>query len=235
MKRRLLLFCLFCLLQLVFLSGSQAAIILRYDFTGALGNQASQSPSFVDPNGSATSIVRGAGLTASAGVNSINSFGFTSGAVDLTDFYGFSIATDAGQQLTVSNLSFRERRSATGIRNFEIRSSTDGFATFNSQFVGTVPDDVLFRDQSIALLGLVNLQGTVDFRIYGYAAEASTGTWRLVNHTVTGGLTLDGVFSPAIAVPEPSSFALLGLICGVGACRARRRRTKDAKVESTQA
>ncbi|MEK8017547.1 MAG: choice-of-anchor Q domain-containing protein, partial [Candidatus Parabeggiatoa sp.] len=88
-------------------------------------------------------------------------------------------------------LAFDERRSATGIRNFEIHYSLNG-TDFNA-ISGTstqVADDENWRSHSFDLTTLLteiaNNKNPVYFRIYGYNAEDIAGTWRIDNVVISG-------------------------------------------------
>ena len=203
------------------------AELILYSTTGAPGDQSFTAPSTSAANGSAGNLVRGSGLTANSGSGSINSRDWTQSATpDSADYYGFSFTANAGFRATYTTLSFAETRSSTGIRAFEVRSSLDGFGTFASQGVFINPDDVLTRQRSVSLSGLTNLTGTVDFRIYGYSAEGTVGTWRLQNNLANNGIVLDGTIT---AVPEPTSLTLLSVAGFVGLVTAHRRR-KSKKI-----
>jgi len=87
-------------------------------------------------------------------------------------------------------LAFDERRSATGIRNFVIHYSLDG-STFNeiADTSTQVADDEKWRVHSFDLTNILTEianQSTVYFRIYGYNAEETTGTWRIDNLLISG-------------------------------------------------
>ncbi len=201
----------------MFAAANAFSDIVLFDFSGATGDQASQSASFVEPNASAASLVRGLGVNASGAVNSISASGWSTGALDPDDYFGFSVTSNIGTIMDLTALSFAERRSGTGIRDFEVRSSTDGFATFSSQSLFNVPDNTSTRNVDVTLSGLTGLAGgtTVEFRIYGFNAEGSGGTWRIANHSTLGGMLLDGSIS---VVPEPTAIGILALLTGYRSC-----------------
>jgi hypothetical protein len=73
----------------------------------------------------------------------------------------------------------------TGIRIWSLRSSLDGFTTDLAMFL--VPDDANARTHVIPLgPAFGSFTAPVELRIYGYGAEASTGTWRLDNVKLNG-------------------------------------------------
>jgi hypothetical protein len=92
--------------------------------------------------------------------------------------------------MTITSIELDERRSATGIRDWQVRSSLDSFVTSLGGY--NVPDNTSWRcDQSVSLgASFQGLTSTVTFRIYGYNAEASTGTWRIDEIQVNGSLSI---------------------------------------------
>lgn len=115
--------------------------------------------------------------------------------------------------MTLTQLRLDERRSGTGIRTWSVRSSLDAFATDLAVF--NVPDDTNTRtDQTINLgAAFMNLTSSVEFRIYGYLAEASGGTWRVDNIDIDGSTCGGGGGNAAIVPTCPAS---LNVDFGVG-------------------
>jgi hypothetical protein len=190
----------------------QAADLVKWDFTGALGTQTSTSATFATTGITAAAISRGSGVAGSASGSSISSSGWTtSTTIDTNDYYTFAITVDAASTLNLDSISFAERRSNTGIRTLSVRSSLDGYASDLVTPIG-VPDDALVRDQTVALSSSFDAltNTTVTFRIYGYAAEASTGTWRIQNHSTLGGLVLTGELVDSTAPTLASTLPLDG-------------------------
>jgi len=205
--------------SLVLLGNADAALVLKYDFTGELGNQISSAPDTVALGLAASDLARGPGLTPNTGDDSINSSGWTTAAsYDVDDYYTFSITADPGWTMTLDSIQFGERRSSTGIRNWEIRSSLDAFSAAVGS--GPVPDDTNTRNQLILLPAatFANLSGTVEFRIYGFSAEAAGGTWRLTSAVPGVGVEVQGA-----AVPEPRGSALImaAVLAGIAVWRRR--------------
>jgi hypothetical protein len=186
--------------------------LATWDFTGATGDQESQPVSVTVSGITAADVTRGEGITASAAGGSISSKGWSTGALDSDDYYEFAVTINAATTSSLNTIAFAERRSGTGIREFALRSSLDEFAT-NIATVN-VPDDDATRDQSISLPGSFSgLSGTtVTFRLYGYSAEAGTGTWRIANHTDFSGLVVTGFSGPSDpnAPPALTAFSPTG-------------------------
>jgi len=107
-----------------------------HTFTGSPGNQASE-PVDINPLGATLSdITRGPGVNANAGMHSINSNDWTTGATpDLpNDYYEFTITPLAGYELDVTDFPFTSRRSGTGPPNVEVRSSLETIGTIRAVF-----------------------------------------------------------------------------------------------------
>jgi hypothetical protein len=105
----------------------------------------------------------------------------TSTNVDTADYYQISISPASGYKLVINKIAFQERRSLSGIRNYEVRiSKTLNFSTYYTIASVTVPDNDSVRDGTISGLNiLVNNGETLYIRWYGYNAESSSGTWRI--------------------------------------------------------
>ncbi len=111
------------------------------------------------------------------------------------DYYQIIVAPDTGYKLTITDLNFSERRSSSGIRDYEVRYSTDSsFSSYSVLATVTVPDDDAERDGSITGLNLfVNSGDTLYIRWYAYNAESSSGTWRINDNS----LSINGTLSVA--------------------------------------
>lgn len=170
------------------------AQIVTFSFTGAAGNESSFAPDVQPTNAVVSSMVRGSGITAGTNANTFSASGWTTNAtIDLDDYYQFTITPNANVTLSLSSLTLSERRSLTGIRKWEVRSSVDGYtSTLGTIF--SVPDDDLTRDNQIinlpATTSFTASTSAITFRIYGYEAEGSSGTWRIDNVKLFGTVTL---------------------------------------------
>jgi hypothetical protein len=199
-----------------------------YSFAASAGSQAFE-PVDVNPVGVIFSaITRGPGIAPVAGLNSINSDGWsTAAAIDLNDYYEFTITPNAGFEMDITRLAFSYRRSGAGPREIEVRHSLDGFT---ATFLGISLPDLTANNRvditnMAGFAGTLNLTSQITFRIYAYAAELAGGTFRLgtalgeANEGLPANLEVGGDLA---AVPEPATLLLIG--AGVSALRLRRRR-----------
>ena len=220
-----------------------AAYLARYDFTAAAGNQSFQAPDSAAAGITAQNLTRGAGITAVAGANSINSSGwstFGSFGPTVADYYQFSVTVQAGYAAKISSLSFSYARSDTGPKKFTVLHSLTNFATVPPAFTGWTGDLSGGGTQQKSLLysspalfpDLQNVTGTVTFRVYAYGATNSAGTLRLGVDAANNPfgyapeLVLEGEVTPLNAVPTPPGVGLLAVGAGcVGLVRRWRRTT----------
>ena len=201
-----------------FMSQNLCAQIITFNFNGSDGNELSFGVDGQPANGSASDMSRGNGVNASLASGAFSASSWSRDGLDVDDYFTFSLTPDPGFELSISGLQLDERRSATGIHDWSLRSSLDTFATD----IGTVfslPDNTSYRrDQSIDLSGGLfdDLTHTIEFRFYGYNAESSLGTWRLDN------VDLFGVITP---VPEVSGSTWIALsLFGFYYWNAKKRR-----------
>ena len=96
----------------------------------------------------------------------------TAGSPDSTDYFEVTIAPQAGYGLSISQIDYSERRSSTGIREFQVRVSTNNFSSYVVLATNAVPDNDSERTYSMADLNLLVQEGhTFRLRFYGYLAE----------------------------------------------------------------
>lgn len=138
-------------------------------------------------------------------LNGETSFTALTGAIDTGKYYQFSITPDLAQALTMTGITFNVSRDTNGIRTFAVRSSADGYAanlaatiTPANPNLSVQSGNVFFINTDITASQVgskITLSGasftninnaTRTFRIYGWNAEDTTGTFGIDNIAFTG-------------------------------------------------
>jgi hypothetical protein len=154
--------------------------LATWSFTGEAGTQAMTTVATKANGITAGAVTRAATLTAVGGAGSINSSNWPLTATrDATKYYAFTLTPPAGCELAITGATIDARSSGTGPASAQIANSTDTYAaaaTVSTAAAGTV-----------AFTAMAN--GMIELRVYGYAATATGGTFRLQNTlSITGEL-----------------------------------------------
>lgn len=208
------------LFSVLFTVAAHAQLVI-YSFDDSLGNEVNFGPESYHPGVNAGALGRGPGVTPDVATGAFNASQWTTGSSpDPNDHFTFSVGPAAGYVLSLNRIQLDERRSTHGITQWSIRSSLDGFASDIGGVTFNLPDNNSFRrDQTIELGSeFQGLASAVEFRLYGFAAESESGSWRLDN------VRVDGTLAP---VPEPYEY---GLVFGAGILAFGLYRRRAAKL-----
>jgi trimeric autotransporter adhesin len=164
------------------------------------------------------------------GVNGVDDFSQFTGSLNVAAYFEVSITPLSSIELQLDTIAFTVQRSGTGIRNYAVRSSVDGYAAnlaasvnpanlnlavgAGNEFQWVLDAQTGANNGSQVTLGLPHssLTTPVTFRFYGWNAEAGTGTFSVDNVAFSG--------STRGSVPEPAAATLLALgLTAVGICR----------------
>ena len=150
--------------------------IITFDFVGIAGSEISINSNTNDVNLNASTITRGSGISAAANFDRFNSENWTlNTSIDNTDYLEFSVSPLAGKMFSITNITVKCMRSGTGPLSFALRSSNDAYST-DIDAVVTIAD--LLTVQTLSYnTSFTNLTSTLTFRLYGYNAEGTSGTW----------------------------------------------------------
>lgn len=202
---------------------------------GAFGNYVSGSPTFSQFNnfGNTTMITTTSasifanGNAAYTGASGTNNFGLAvrAGNFSNASAFEFSITlTNSAQWLRITDFDFGTRSTGTGPQAFSLQASY--FSNFNSPitiFNGSLANNSnwVFTNGSFGETNL-NAGNQVFFRLYGFNGAGSpasgTANWRIDDITLT-----------ASVIPEPSTYALIGLaLLGVFFFARRRKAALNA-------
>jgi hypothetical protein len=154
----------------------------KWVFTGASGSQPSTASTTNAPGVVAGRITRSPAVMPTAGADSINATNWpTSGQLDPASYFTLSLSAPAGCAISVTAMSIDVLSSGTGPASASIASSADNFAATTS--IGTA-------SPSSPTLTASSASGTLELRIFGFAAAATTGTMRVQNTmSITGAVS----------------------------------------------
>lgn len=159
------------------------------------------------------------------------------GSLQTGQYYQVTITPNAGFSLSVSSISFTIQRSGTGIRQYAVRSSADGYtanlpASVSSNANLSVVSGNIFQvtdasttanaGSTITLSsGHTDVTGALTFRFYGFNAEGSAGTFSIDNVNIIGSVAAAGT-KPVISL---SSNLLALPLTNIGATSAAQQYT----------
>ena len=155
--------------------------LATWSFTGESGSQAQTAATAMATGVTAGPVSRSSALTVASGVGSINSSGWSTAAtLDSTKYYTFSVTPPSGCLMDLTHLSTDLKSSGTGPAKIDVATSADSFAATSS----ATPNAV-----STPTLTVTGTTATIEIRVYGYMASATSGTLRIQNTlSITGAL-----------------------------------------------
>lgn len=125
-------------------------------------------------------IGRGAGITGTNANNRYNANSWNTGSIDLTAYFEFTLTPNSGCQINFVSFVYTGQTSGTGPTSFAFRSSVDGYVNNigSPSATGT----------TINLSGTdyQNITSSVTFRLYGWGASGSGGTFSVNDFTFNG-------------------------------------------------
>jgi hypothetical protein len=152
-----------------------------WSFASETGTQAQTAASMTATGVTAGAVTRSTGLVATSGAGSINSSMWSLSATnDGTTYYTFSVTPPAGCAMDLTSLAVDTRASGTGPHSAAVGTSADAFAAT----VAITPTNA-----NTAALAVSGATGMIEVRVFGWAATATGGTFRIQNTlTLTGTL-----------------------------------------------
>jgi hypothetical protein len=214
------------------LTGSSArsdSILQQYEFQGQAGSETTLAPSFVATGLTGLQFTESAGLTPSAGDNSMNSSGWNQANVN----YSFGFTIQPGQEVTVDQIVLTSRSSATGPGFINLEASVDGAAP--TVVASITQSDTNFNDEMLAITPVTATSSLTFFFVTANQTSAEggstigpDGTFRIGDFNPPGTsptpFTIDGTISPVSAVPEPSTLMLATIGLSVVGLTGRLRK-----------
>lgn len=184
--------------------------IVSWEMNTNAGNEATFNATTLNANLNTVTLSRGSGLSTSALANSFSSNNFTVGGIQSDaetngDYLEFQISAMVGYEVSMSTLDANFRRSSTGPDSFLWKYSTDGvnFTDIGTTISYTSTATNGTAQTQIDLSAITALQDvdfgtTVTFRLYGWGASGSTGSFaigRLTGDDLSFGGTVSAVGS----------------------------------------
>jgi len=174
MKLRLLL------IFTLFTYFSQAQVIWTNPITGTNPGQVSPyiTGQTVNPNITVGGIARSSGIQGNDGNDRYNANNWnTSPAIDLNDYFQFSITPNTGYQIDFESFVYTGQASGTGPANFFFRSNVDNYTTnigsVNASGTTVILSAAAYQDRTV----------TTTFRFYGSRSGGNTGTYSINDFT----------------------------------------------------
>lgn len=202
MKTRILLVALF----LSAFSWGQS--IFTNTITGTNPNTANPytTGQVVAPNLTVSGIGRGDGADGTNANDRYNANGWNTVVIDLDAYFEFVLTPNSGYQINFTSFVYTGQRSATGPTSFALRSSLDGFV--NNIGTPTAAGTTI----SLAGIEYQGITTPITFRLYGWNATNSTGTFSvngfIFNGTVTTTCTPPSVTVLPASGPEGTEVAI---------------------------
>jgi hypothetical protein len=166
-------------------------------------------------------IGRGAGLTGASTNDIYNASAWSTGAIDLADYFEFTLTPNTGYQINLSSFVYTAQVSS-GTPTINFRSSADGY-TANIGSATTTGTTI-----SLSGAAYQNLTGPITFRMYGYGF-ATAGTTFSVNDFIFNGNVV--CFLPtAYAVTGGGSYCPGGTGVAVGLANSQTNVTYQLKI-----
>ncbi len=171
-----------------------SGLLQQFNFAGKLGNEPTSPPDGQPVNGTLSDMSRGIGVSPGQGNGAFVSTGFTLDSVniDTDDYFSFSIGSNQGFSLNLDSIVFGQRKSNTGPKKYQIKSSLDGFQ--NVLAAGLTPSGTTSNWNNRVLLGasFLSVPSTqlVEFRFYGFSAGSAGGSWRLDSVRIYGSINV---------------------------------------------
>ena len=146
--------------------------LAAWETQGLAGNEPTLQAAFLSTNisntGSSGVLSRGVGVSPSANPNRFSATAFsTSSTLNISKYFQFGLAPQAGFEMTLSSISFNFQRSSAGPTKLSLRSSADGYQSSIAEFSVNTTATTAF---SAVLNGFTNITSETKFRLYGFAA-----------------------------------------------------------------
>jgi hypothetical protein len=206
------LFPLLAIISFMNMNISQAQSIFSNPIDGQTNSiSALTAGQTVNSNLTVSGLSIGPGNLSSTANNSYRANSWESSAIDLNDYFNWTLTPNAGFNLNLGSIQYDGQRTGNGPTLFALRSSLDNFAT--NIGTATAADTTI----SLTATEYQNITSAISFRLYAWGAAGSNEGFAIQDFNFSGSLT---------PVPEPTTILGVGAVIGLsfGAIRKRFRR-----------
>lgn len=139
----------------------------------------------VNANITVSGIGRGTGIVGAAANDRYNASGLNSVALDVNDYFEFTITPNASFSVSFISFAFTLQRSGTGPTSAALRSSLDAYGS-DIGAVTTAATPGVLNTIDLSATAYQSLSSAITFRIYGWGASAAAGTLSVNDFTFNG-------------------------------------------------
>lgn len=162
-------------------------ILAQYEFTGNACATPFLAVTAQPSNATFSNYSATSGLTCAAGTDYINYSNWnTTGSIDLTQYYSFTVTPNACVEIDANQLKWQHRISASGVApTIIVRSSVDNFAT--NLYTTTFTATAVYVNESFYLpASHLNITTDLEFRFYVINMGSAGATYRHENVSLHG-------------------------------------------------
>ncbi len=218
-------------LTAVSLAGVNGQVVINYAFTNNSTSPTSGSPlnfaisdftignSFGTVSAPANSSSTSSGYSGATGGSNFGN-AFRTGALNTgssgSGFFEFTITPSTGYTFQLSQFDFGVRSTSTGAQTLSLRSNLDSYGA--DIFTSVVANTGAWSAKTNSFTFNSQTDAAVTFRLFGYGGTGSASSGTINTRIDDVSLTIT-----ATAVPEPSTWALIGLGSAFVLWRMRRK------------
>ncbi|MCF7559725.1 T9SS type A sorting domain-containing protein [Sabulilitoribacter multivorans] len=145
-----------------------------------------------DANITTTGICRSSGINLNAGGTYNSRDWTTAGVIDANDYLEWTLTPNSGYQISLSTMNITYDRSGQGPTMVDIQVDTG--SGFTSIFTDAAVSAGSENNNGIDLSSIINVSGTITFRLYAFNAGSAAGTFDIEQNTaVNKGIVINGV------------------------------------------
>ena len=129
----------------------------------------------VSPNMSASGIGRGPGINPNAGGDRYNAIAWNTSALDVDDYFSWTLTPNAGFKIDFTALTGGWQRSGTGPNSYALRSSLDNYGS--NITTGAITGTTF--NLNLGASSFDSITSAVTFRFYAWAGTSASGTFSI--------------------------------------------------------